>query len=183
VSYGRVEPPPLPADDSFRIAYEWLGQHCGYHPQIWLARSRSAITGFRGRAGDKGNRDRSILFGFEGIQGFPVAYDFWCELLSALLNAGDIESANKAVATHLEWTASLDGWESDPVAVAWRESRDVGAVLDRHLFVEVDQVVLPAVNLKAAKEIVCRDESNKKALRRLGFIEDRIRIRNVPPWS
>lgn len=120
--------------------------------------------------------------GFEGIKGFPVAYDFWCELLNPLLNASDLDSANAAVKGYLEWTASLDGWESDPVAVAWRESRDVGTVLDRHLFVELDQVVLPAVNLKAAKAIVCRDERQKKKLRRMGFIEDRIWIRNVPPW-
>lgn len=67
----------------------------------------------------------------------------------------------------------------DPVVVTWRETRDLGAVLSKHLFVENDQVVVPSLNLKAAKKVVCTNERQKQALRRMGFIEDRIVIRGV----
>ena len=103
--------------------------------------------------------------------------------MGSLLNASDVADANRAVRTLFEWRASETDWRSDPVAVTWRSAGDVRPVLDRHLFVELDQVVLPALNLKAAKSIVCRDERQKKALRRLGFIEDRTQIRNVRRWS
>ena len=179
MTYGRVEPPPSADDDPFGLAYEWLGQYCGFHPQIWLSRSRSAITGFRRRSTGNRRRDDLILFGFDSIQGFPVAYDFWEELLSALLNASDLDDANRAVEATLRRRASLEEWRDDPIARTWRAGAGVRPLLDRHLFVELDQVVLPALNLKAASEIVCRNERHKSALRRMGFIEDRIRIRNV----
>ena len=51
--------------------------------------------------------------------------------------------------------------------------------LNNRLFIEADQFVLPSLNLKTAKEIVCRNERQKKKLRKLGFFEDRIKIRNV----
>jgi len=43
--------------------------------------------------------------------------------------------------------------------------------------VEHDRVVVPGLDLKAAKTVVCRSERQKKALRRMGFLEDRIEIR------
>lgn len=180
VAYGRVEPPgPAEEGDWLGVAYEWLGQYCGYHPQIWLARGRSAITGFRRSRVGKRRRDDLILFGFEGIQGFPVAYDFWGELLGPLVNAAGVAEANAAVVAFFEERAADSEWRSDAIAVTWRSSRDIGDVLGRHLFIEVDQVVVPALNLRAAKVLVCRSERQKMALRRLGFIEDRIEIRNV----
>jgi len=39
---------------------------------------------------------------------------------------------------------------------------------------------VPSLNLKTAKRIICRNERQKKALRKKGFIEDRIEIRNMP---
>ena len=51
--------------------------------------------------------------------------------------------------------------------------------LKKHLFVENDQVVVPSLNLKSAKEIFCKNEKQKKALRKMGFIEDRIKIKNI----
>ena len=50
---------------------------------------------------------------------------------------------------------------------------------DNYLFVENDQVVISKLNLKIAKEIICRDELQKKKLRKMGFIEDRIKIMNI----
>lgn len=75
----------------------------------------------------------------------------------------------------------------DPVVhrweIAWREERpDLERLLRRHVFVERDQVVVPSLNLKAAGRILCRNERQKKQLRRMGFIEDRIEIRAMPRW-
>ena len=123
--------------------------------------------------------EEQILFGFEGIRGFPLDYDRWCELLTPLLYAPDLETSTRAIESHLDWLVSDPELRDDPAAVTWAETRDLGAVLDRHLFVEHDQAVLPALNLKSAKTIVCGREREKKALRRMGFIEDRIQIRNV----
>jgi hypothetical protein len=50
------------------------------------------------------------------------------------------------------------------------------------VFVERDQFVVPSLNLKTARRILCRNERQKKALRRMGFIEDRIEVRNMPRW-
>jgi len=40
--------------------------------------------------------------------------------------------------------------------------------------------VVPSLNLKTARHILCRNERQKKALRQVGFIEDRIEVRKVP---
>ncbi len=42
-----------------------------------------------------------------------------------------------------------------------------------------DQVVVPKLNLKSAKEIWVRNDRQKKKLRRMGFIEDRIKVRRI----
>ena len=184
VVYGKVGPPPLEAVDSdFLRAYEWLGQYCGYWPQVWLARSHSAITGFRW-AGKKNRPPERVLFGFDYIKGFSVAYDFWCLLLITLMNSANLDAANAAIRRDLEEMAADTDPEfaDDPVRKTWLECHDVGEVLRRHLFVEHDQVVVPSLNLKAAKHIICRTEKQKKALRKMGFIEDRIEIKNVATW-
>jgi len=92
-------------------------------------------------------------------------------------------------------TAHLDGhvdcaWEDDvgdlpagdtcgEALRGWKQNRDLGTWLRRFLFVEVDQVVVPSLNLKSAKQIVCINERQKRILRQRGFIEDRIQIRNL----
>lgn len=48
-------------------------------------------------------------------------------------------------------------------ALLWAEHRALRPVLDRALFVEHDQVVLPALNLKTAKTIVCRSDRAVRA--------------------
>jgi hypothetical protein len=180
VVYGKIGPAPDEAIDvDFAVAYRWLGRHCGYAPQVWLSRSRSALTGFRFEASQQTGRFESILFGFESIQGFPVDHDVWNDLLTPLCNAADEDAGERAIVESLEQSASDPDPEicDDPAVVTWRETRDLGAVLSKHLFVENDQVVVPSLNLKAAKKVVCTNERQKKALRRMGFIEDRIVIR------
>ena len=94
-----------------------------------------------------------------------------------LVTSENLDHANEAVQEHLDWRASDPHLREEPESLAWRETRDVRDVLSKHLFVKHDQVVVPNLNLKAAKLIICRDEHQKKALRRMGFIEDRLVIR------
>jgi hypothetical protein len=170
VRYGKVGPPPVDTlDPEFARAYKWLGQYCGFFPQVWLSRSKSWITG-------RGSRADGLLFGFESIQGFPVAFDFWCKLLPHLMNSDSVDLANTAFQKSLEWQASDPRYCMEPVSVTWRETRNIRDVLSKHLFVKHDQVVVPNLNLKAAKVIICRNENQKRALRRMGFIEDRVVI-------
>ncbi|MBM4024524.1 MAG: hypothetical protein FJ280_03855 [Planctomycetes bacterium] len=61
----------------------------------------------------------------------------------------------------------------------WQRTRDLDTWLGKVLFTEVDQVVVPSLNLKTAKRLTCRDERQKRILRQRGFIEDRIEIRNL----
>lgn len=75
-------------------------------------------------------------------------------------------------------TVDVDLAEGSPEAT-WRRTSDLQEVLSGHLFVENDQVVVPSLNLKSAKRVLCRNERQKRALRQLGFIEDRIRILNL----
>jgi hypothetical protein len=180
VAHGKVGPPPVEAlDVSFVRAYQWLGQYCGFFPQIWLSRSRSRITGFRTQNLRRGAPSNGLLFGFEAIQGFPLAYDLWCELLIPLANSPNLEAANRAIREHFESRASDPDLLGEPVSRRWRETRDVREVLSKHLFVKRDQVVVPKLNLKAAKLVICQNERQKTQLRRMGFIEDRLVIR--PP--
>lgn len=184
--YGKVGAAPVEVLCPFlHPAYRWLSHYCGYFPQVWLARSHSRFTGFRGRPRKK--RDRLVLFGFERVQGFPVHYGNWDLVLdSQLTNDQSLEEMNALVEETLRWRSRCEDEEDnfglpiDPMVLTWRETGDLQAVLQKHLFVEHDQVVVPALNLKAAKEIVVRSERDKKKLRRLGFIEDRIQIRRTP---
>lgn len=183
VLYGKVGPPPVEElDFGFDVAYEWLGQYCGYWPQVWLARSHSVITGFRS-AGKKNRAFETILFGFDYIKGFPVAYDLWCWLLNSLINSDDLLAANAAVRRDFQEMSADPELADDPVSRTWLHCRDLNVVLRQHLFVEHDQVVVPSLNLKTAKHIICRTEKQKKSLRKMGFIEDRIEIKNVKTWT
>ncbi len=184
VTYGKVGPPPLETlDPNFALAYRWLGQYCEFHPQVWLSRSTSGITGFRFpnllKRTPKSPPSDKVLFGFETIQGFPVNYDFWCELLCTLMNSKSLDHANTRIQEDIaERSVDPDPeMYEDPISVTWRKTHDVRAVLSEHLFVKHNQMVVPQLNLKAAKVIICRNEHQKKTLRRMGFIEDRLVIR------
>jgi len=181
VEYGVIYPPPVECiDPHFLRAYEWLSQFCGFSPQIWLARSTSKITGVRLKPFPKKKEKRSqgILFGFEHIQGFPVDYDSWCMLLNTLINARDVADGNADVEKFVEEISSDPDFADLPIVRFWKATPDLSQLLNRFLFNENDQVVVRQLNLKTAKLIVCRNEFQKKTLRRMGFIEDRIVIRN-----
>lgn len=178
VEYGKIYPPPIESlDPDFALAYRWLGQYCGFFPQVWLSRSSSSITGYFSSGPRKKFRQDGLLFGFESIRGFPLAFDLWCELLNVLINLKSIEQANKAVQAHFEERAHDPDLREEPISLAWRKTGDLQHVLSKHLFVKHDQVVVPNLNLKAAKLVICRNEYQKKALRQMGFIEDRLIIR------
>ncbi len=183
VACDKVGPPPIETLDSgFAITYEWLGQYCGYWPQVWLSRSHSEITGFR-MPGKRNRAPDTVLFGFDYIKGFGVDYDIWCSLLTPLANAKSLAEANDAVRREIEDMAADPEPADAAISKTWRQCRDIDIVLQRHLFVERDQVVVPSLNLKAAKHIICRTEKQRKARRKMGFIEDRIEIRNLNTWS
>jgi len=79
------------------------------------------------------------------------------------------------------WHEYLD---EDGVAKKWNDcDQDFEKFLHKYLFAEVDQVVLPSLNLKAAKKIICRNEKQKKKLLKMGFIEDRVQIKNIKNWK
>jgi len=175
VTYGKVFPPPLPkVDADFDVAYQWLGKYCGFYPQIWLSRSQSWITGIRSPR----NIPNKILFGFEPVQGFPVSFQHWDYLLGFLLSGkNDPEIVADLDAIVRESEAEKE--ELGEVLTAWKNSSGWEDYLQRYVFVECDQVVVPSLNLKSAKQITCRNEFQKKKLRRMGFIKDRISIRKM----
>jgi len=72
----------------------------------------------------------------------------------------------------------------DPTSKSWLDcGQDLEKFLKKSLFVEVDQVIVPSLNLKAAKKIICRNEKQKKKLLKMGFVEDRVRIKNIKDWK
>lgn len=182
--YGKVLPPPISSYDGweeFRKLYEWLGKHCGYCPQIWLSRSRSVLTGYKRKPCFD---DDWVMFGFDTIKGFPIHFDRWEFLMCELMGRQDI---GKHIDEFLEFYKE-DG-KDEPLDQEFEyllEYRVLGEkrFLEKHLFIEHDQVVVPSLNLKVAKEIICRNEKQKKKLRKMGFIEDRIKIKNLKyPYS
>jgi hypothetical protein len=192
-------------------AYKWLGFHCGYNPQIWLSRGCSSITGFRTNNVTKGfyaktmpKKKRkininSVLFHFDVLPKTytPVDYSVWCYLLTTLSNTpigAPKEVFDRAIVKLLEESFADDKIyryefkrdDSDPTdyVLGWeRCGKDLDVYLNKFLFVERDQVVVPSLNLKSAKKILCRNEKQKKTLRKMGFIEDRIVIKNVKRYS
>jgi len=179
VKYGKVFPPPDDSVDFMMPAYKWLSNYCGgYCPQVWLSRSHSVITGIR----NKYAKD-SILFGFDIVKGFPLSYDHWEVIMSVLLNEEKFEKQNKAIE---DMFSSILGYckeekeEPEDVFADWVSSGcNLKVFLNKYLFIEKDQVVVPSLNLKVAKKIICRNEKQKKKLRKMGFIEDRILIQNI----
>lgn len=176
VQYGKVYPPPEEkVDQDNRPAYEWLGKYCGFFPQIWLSISRSAITGIRYGS------STSILFGFEHVRGFPLRYDRWEYLLNPL-STGIVDSAAlQRYYTEMltETQAALEpGEQLGDFLEEWQQSNGLDDFLHRYVFIKQDQVVVPSLNLKSAKEIICRNERQKRQLRKMGFIEDRIMTQN-----
>jgi len=141
----------------------------------------------------------TILFGFDYIKGFPVSHLAWCIFIEALgkyrmmqdmYEENDVlECTEEALARGLDeqigsdpeecfFWADTEGYGM-PLYRDWVAHHDLERLLRDHLFIETDQVVVPSLNLKSAKLIICGNEKEKKHLRRLGFIEDRIEIRNV----
>lgn len=204
VIYGKVEPPPpSERDEFFDGPYKWLGHYCGFFPQIWLSRSRKSITGIRnnkrlkkrqnmkmdgGWRKDIKTSNDSVLFGFEPIKGFPLSYDHWEYIMNPLFNVkGNLQIQNKAITEFFD--SMLEDYEADnllygyndpdPVENDWEKSGcNLEVYLRDYVFKEVDQVVVPTLNLKSAKKIFCHNEKQKKKLRKMGFIEDRIHIQN-----
>ena len=142
----------------------------------------------------------SVLFGFEDVQGFPVDYEIWCFIMGAIESGyvnemkklkNNINLCNKKIIQSFidfiryedEWEEeckrenTMDQFEKDPILIKWKNSKDLDDFLKRYLFVKNDQVVVPSLNLKSAKKIICFNEKQKKKLRHMGFIEDRIRIK------
>lgn len=191
VEYGKVVPAPESAIESdFANAYRWLGKYCGFFPQVWLARSRSSLTAYRRQCGKYGfGRDhKTVMFGFDNVRGFPVEFGNWHAVLNVAINLPEGTGAEQ-VDTVFHRNFQTPCSEEECIEFygedrrCWPEElRDrckgmtVDDWLQKHLFRTEDQVVVPALNLKAAKKIFCRDERQKKALRKMGFIEDRIRI-------
>jgi hypothetical protein len=198
VVYGKVEGNPDPGDPDFEAVYRWLAAKCGYFPQVWLSRSHSIITGMRETAGGrkvvqkarKSDGDQ-VMFAFQDIQGFPVAYDPWHWVMGPVMgwnarNPGSVEDSIEEIDRKI-WKGMVEidhenerAGDEDPY-IATRGCRSFEEWLDKVLFVKMDQVVVPSLNLKAAKKVYCKNEKQKKSLRKMGFIEDRIEIRRFHP--
>lgn len=182
VVYDKVCPAPRETiDKEFLTAYDWLGKYCGYSPQIWLSRSKHVLTGYK-RSSVKGE-DNWILFGFECIKGFPVHYGRWEFILGILMWNQNLKNyIDLTIKDYKEYEMDLVKDNMSYLLDFNKLGQD--AWLKKYLFVEEDQVVVPSLNLKAAKEIICKNEKQKKKLRQMGFIEDRIKIKNIKyPYS
>lgn len=203
VIYGKVSPPPLDTYDNFDLRlYKFIGRYCGFFPQIWLSRSHSSITGYKNnkrlkqsyywakcpgrRQKIKTNND-SVLFGFDIVKGFPVSYRHWEALMNTIANSDNFENQNKDITEFFNEVVDFYKEENEPLdeeASDWVNSGcNLDVFLKKYVFVEKDQIVVPSLNLKSAKKIICRNEKQKKKLRKIGFIEDRIEIKNVMPYS
>lgn len=184
VQYGKIHPAPEDAcDDHFIHAYRWLGHYCGYCPQIWLARCNMGMTGFRSRRAPK---DDCVLFGFDTVVGaFPVDYDLWHFFLSfaGMYPEDKPDDLAARVFSHV-LTLDMECLRGDPQHdLLSRGAETVEEWLKSGVFQSEDHFVLPNINLKSAKQIICRNERQKKKLRRKGFIEDRIKIKNVSTYD
>ena len=177
VKYGKVKG-FIEDKDAYIPAYKWIESYCGYYPQVWLSRSTSYITGKR-------VKKEGILFGFEHIgnynDAFYIDFNQWDHALVFLYNYTNDYSHRGIKPQTIEndlkdYFNSLNReFPNDKIFKTY----DFDDWKNNYLFIENDQVVLPNVNLKSAKEIICKNERQKKVLRKMGFIEDRIKIMNL----
>lgn len=179
VMYGKVYPVWTP-NNYLDLNYKWLGQFCGYAPQVWLSKSNIGYTGFKNKE-NKYNKD-DILFGFDIIKGFSVKMEPWEYILNAfhrldvdMRDNYTIEQLNNELESYIRSILALF---DNPTEELELYELSVEGLL-KELFKDVDQVVIPSLNLKTAKKIICRTDLQKKKLRKMGFIEDRITVKKL----
>ena len=179
VMYGKVYPVWTP-NNYLDLNYKWLGQFCGYAPQVWLSKSNIGYTGFKNKE-NKYNKD-DILFGFDIIKGFSVKMEPWEYILNAfhrldvdMRDNYTIEQLNNELVSYIRSILALF---DNPTEELELYELSVEGLL-KELFKDVDQVVIPSLNLKTAKKIICRTDLQKKKLRKMGFIEDRIIVKKL----
>jgi hypothetical protein len=144
--------------------------------------------GGKTRKETKFEKPNEVLFGFDDIQGFPIDFGFWEMILGEVAASPNLEEQNNGISKmfneFLQW--HYEDAKEDSTAKMDRELRawvdcggDLDTFLQKKIFVLNDQVVVPSLNLKCAKKIICRNERQKKELRNMGFLEDRIQIKNM----
>ena len=139
--------------------------------------------------GKRKNFEPNLMFAFDIIKGFPIDFDIWSFILSPLMGCKDpIKDGDDAIKKDIEEYLreehpSKEEIQQDPVLRKWTNSANYEDFLVKWAFVENDQVVVPSLNLKAAKQIFCRNERQIKELRHMGFINDRIKILNSKQWD
>lgn len=199
VYYGIIHPHEDP-DNWLLPAYKWLSFHCGYCPQIWLARSNSSITGFKNsdvikkRRYSKVNRNEikantnSVLFEFQFLPKkdiFYVSYNLWCMILSSLCNM-NVESEkidfDKEIRDHLNAVSSevleSDLDQEDDYILRWKSFEgELDQYLKENLFIESDQIVVPKLDLKKSSCILCKNDNQKRQLEHMGFSSRKIKIK------
>lgn len=188
VRHDKVYPPPESGTDPYMFkCYRWLSHYLpgNYCPQVWLSRSHSGITGFK--TSWRVIEEDPVLFGFDVVKGFPVDYRCWEHIMTSLMNSDSFEKQNRDIIkfnNDLVEDYKNNNEELDGLIKKWSDcDRDLNVFLQKNLFVENDQVVVPSLNLKVAKKIICRNEKQKKELRKMGFIEDRILIKNIKSFK
>ena len=173
VNYGKVEG-FVEEDDWLIPSYKWLGSYCGFYPQVWLSRSSSHITG-------KKFKKDGVLFGFDYIKGFSIDYSQWEIVINALVDRTNVRSLEKIIREYFRETNIEDDKGELKGEDRMFQVRDYEDWRDNYLFIENGQVVVPKLNLKSAKEIICNNEKQKRYLRKMGFINNRIKIMNFKP--
>lgn len=203
--YGKIYPAPLETiDEYFLKPYQWLGKYCFYFPQIWLGK-KSCITGYKCKVkekkrkffGARKNFEPNVMFGFDIVKGFPVDFDIWCYCLNPLMGCKDPvkegdDVIKKSMDEYMEdfkkdpyepYNGDIEKLSKDDILYKWIHSKNYEDFLSKYFFIENDQVVVPSLNLKAAKQIFCRNEKQIKILRHMGFIQDRIKILNSKQYD
>jgi len=196
---------PLEGDKILFPAYKWLGNYCGYCPQIWLMKgdiiSKSNIVFnikdskilnkyknlMQKRSEIKEDND-NIVFEFNSIKGFCVSFQYWEFLLMFLLdNQCPINESlidiNKFIKKQIN--EIIRNCFMNNIAIqrfcsglqAWHSCLGkIDLFLERYLFAEADQIVVPSLDLRIANRIICKDKEQKEKLCQMGFLENRITI-------
>lgn len=139
IHYGKVYG-FIDSTDYFNSAYRWPGHYCGFYPQVWFARGRSQITGFRDQKGD-------VLFEFDYIKGFGINYNEWFWVLNAIYgHEGNFDLLEGKVKKYIE-----DLIQEEIKEGILGEDRAIRAFnfeewKEKYLFYEYDQVVVPSLN-------------------------------------
>jgi len=148
----------------YETAFKWLSQYCNFFPPLFVSTEQDKLTGYSIKS-DK------LLFGFKGINGFPIKYDEWMRLTGILVNldTNNFRFIDEKLVEGLKELQAAGEIDLSPYA-------NLDDFLKKRVFVESEQFVVSSLDLRKSSIIICHSEIQKSSLIKKGFTPNLIKV-------